>query len=69
MSSIIPQTQTCSNTCDLINTAGSDSEIVADIERPTQAERGMPPANDKTRTVYAHCESGLDTVMLMDKVN
>ena len=29
----------------------------------------MSPANDKTRTVYAHCESGLDTEMLTDEVN
>ena len=70
MSSILPQTQTFSNTCDLTNTAGSDSKVhVVDNERPTQAERGMSPANDKTRTVYAHCESGLDTAMLSDEVN
>ena len=70
MSSILPQTQTFSNTCNLINTAGSDSKVhVVDNERPTQAERRMSLANDKTRTVYAHCESGLDTGMLTDEVN
>ena len=42
MSLILPQTQTFSNTCDLINSAGSDSKVhVVDNERPTQAERGM----------------------------
>ena len=70
MSSILPQTQTFSNTCDLTNTAGSDSKVhVVDDGNPTQAERGMSPANDKMRTVYAHCESGLDTGMLTDEVN
>ena len=70
MSSILPQTRTFSNTCDLTNTAGSYSKVhVVDNEKPTQAERGMSPANDKTRTVYAHCESGLDTGMLTDVVN
>ena len=70
MSSILPQTQKFSNTCDLINTAGSDSKVHAvDKERHTQAECGMSPANDKTRTVYAHCESGLDIGMLTDEVN
>ena len=70
MSSILPQTQTFLNKCDLINTTGSDSKVhVVDNERPTQAERRMSPANDKTRTFYAHCENGLDTGRLTDKIN
>ena len=70
MSSILPQMQTFSNTCDLTNPAGSDNKVhVVDNEMPTQAERGISSANDKTRTVYAYCESGLDTGMSMDEVN
>ena len=70
MSSIFSQMQTFSNMCDLIDTAGSDSKVhVVDNKRFTQAERGMSPANDKMRIVYAYGESGLDTGMLTDEVN